>query len=496
MTNSNPDVFDRPTNEGRIDQQSYRAPESVPCLLSETAGSSYKIKDADAQNNEKSANNNDVLKAGFRDYREILGSDEKNETSDESSEGSDENSESSDESNESSDSSDESYVSSDGAALEEQEDEKDQKDEDKPGRKIPEALQKKIDGLIESLGDDEFDKRQNASKELRELGSTAWNSLEKARSHPDLEIRFRSGKILQSISEQPLTKQSNVTATHNEALAEIAKDGKISPKTAEKFEKLIKAMDGHFMSDKEYEIRRDKLDKTAYNQQGEKKDRLDALRKTSELFATKQVPPVDQVRLDFADALTKSGDKGKAIKVLGDAIKANPELRGSASFRLLARDAGAFKDKSFAETVDKATGRKNLVNNWAENKRAALYDTVDHMAHETMRKGPTDAIQKQWKTTFDELARQAKDEKGLAGIAEIAKQNGQRSLVEAFGRHGKHDDAVKLMTQMIKEDPQWVNTAWMYSMSNLNEARNNKEYSEAVKTARKTVPRRYDGQDP
>ncbi|MBX9666775.1 MAG: hypothetical protein K2X93_04110 [Candidatus Obscuribacterales bacterium] len=453
MTHSNPEVFDRTANESRIDQQ--RAPESVPCLLSEISASNCKFNNTDTQNAEKNeANNNDVLKAGFSDYREILCSD-----------------------------------GSDDSTFEATEEDGKKNEEKRAGRKLPDALQKNIDGLIESLGDDEFDKRQNASKELRELGSSAWNSLEKARSHPDPEIRLRSGRILQSISEQPLTKQSRATAMHDEALAEIAKDGKISPKTAEKFDKLISAMDGHFMSDKEYQIRRDKLDKTAYNPQGDKKGRLEALRNLSELFATKQVPPVDQVRLDFADALTKSGDKGKAIKILGDAITANPQLRDSASFRVLARDAGAFKDKSFAETVDKATGGKNLVNKWAENKRAAVYDTVDHMSHETIRKGPSEAIQKQWKITFDELAKHVQDDKGLAFVATLAKENGQRSLVEAFGCHGKPDDAIKVMTQMIKEDPKWVNAAWMFSMSDLNEARKNKEFSEAVKTARKTVPR-------
>jgi tetratricopeptide (TPR) repeat protein len=60
-------------------------------------------------------------------------------------------------------------------------------------------LAKRVDRLIEQLGDSRFPVRERAQVELAELGSTAFDALTAAQSHRDLEIAHRARTLVQSI---------------------------------------------------------------------------------------------------------------------------------------------------------------------------------------------------------------------------------------------------------------------------------------------------------
>jgi uncharacterized protein (TIGR03067 family) len=63
-----------------------------------------------------------------------------------------------------------------------------------------EAKADRVANLIRQLGDDEFEKREAASKELEAIGAPALDALRKAASHDDSEIRRRAEQILQAVT--------------------------------------------------------------------------------------------------------------------------------------------------------------------------------------------------------------------------------------------------------------------------------------------------------
>lgn len=60
-------------------------------------------------------------------------------------------------------------------------------------------LAKRVDRLIEKLGDPRFPVRERAQAELAEMGSAAFDALTAAQSHRDLEIAHRARSLVQSI---------------------------------------------------------------------------------------------------------------------------------------------------------------------------------------------------------------------------------------------------------------------------------------------------------
>jgi tetratricopeptide (TPR) repeat protein len=60
-------------------------------------------------------------------------------------------------------------------------------------------LAKRVDRLIEQLGDPRFPVRERAQAELAELGSAAFDALTAAQSHKDLEVAHRARSLVQSI---------------------------------------------------------------------------------------------------------------------------------------------------------------------------------------------------------------------------------------------------------------------------------------------------------
>src|SRR4051812_34975964 len=58
---------------------------------------------------------------------------------------------------------------------------------------------RRIGKLIEQLGDDDFDVRENATDELKALGPAARTALQKARNHRDLEVAKRARRCLEYV---------------------------------------------------------------------------------------------------------------------------------------------------------------------------------------------------------------------------------------------------------------------------------------------------------
>jgi uncharacterized protein (TIGR03067 family) len=75
-----------------------------------------------------------------------------------------------------------------------------------PGNPRGEADAGKIARLIKQLGDEDFAKRESASKELEAIGEPALDTLRKAASDGDPEVRRRAGLVIQAIAGQ-ITKR-------------------------------------------------------------------------------------------------------------------------------------------------------------------------------------------------------------------------------------------------------------------------------------------------
>jgi WD40 repeat protein len=57
-----------------------------------------------------------------------------------------------------------------------------------------------IDRLVRQLGDDDFDKREAASKALTAIGKPALRAVLRARTHPDVEVRRRAEQIFEALA--------------------------------------------------------------------------------------------------------------------------------------------------------------------------------------------------------------------------------------------------------------------------------------------------------
>jgi HEAT repeat protein len=79
-------------------------------------------------------------------------------------------------------------------------------------RTLTEADRSKAQALIEKLGDDSFEVRQQAEKDLRAMGNRIMPLLRLALKHSDLEVRNRSAKCLAAIEKDKTAPLSAVTA--------------------------------------------------------------------------------------------------------------------------------------------------------------------------------------------------------------------------------------------------------------------------------------------
>ena len=68
--------------------------------------------------------------------------------------------------------------------------------------RVPDDVAKKVAAAVKRLGDVEFEKREAASKELREVGLHAYPALEEAAKSPDAEVAKRAAALLGEIREK------------------------------------------------------------------------------------------------------------------------------------------------------------------------------------------------------------------------------------------------------------------------------------------------------
>src|SRR5262249_50209753 len=70
----------------------------------------------------------------------------------------------------------------------------------------------KGEALVGKLGDEEFEAREQATKDLKGMGPLVVPLLRQAARHPDLEVRARAQQVLASIEQNNDTPLSPVTA--------------------------------------------------------------------------------------------------------------------------------------------------------------------------------------------------------------------------------------------------------------------------------------------
>lgn len=70
------------------------------------------------------------------------------------------------------------------------------------GLHIPEGIDKQIDGAIRNLSSESFKQREDASKDLLQIGHWAYFALQKAAASPELEVAKRAQSLLIRIAEK------------------------------------------------------------------------------------------------------------------------------------------------------------------------------------------------------------------------------------------------------------------------------------------------------
>jgi HEAT repeat protein len=70
-----------------------------------------------------------------------------------------------------------------------------------------ESDDKEIARLVKQLGDDDFDKREEATARLKEIGEPALDALDKAKSSRDAEVRRRAEEIVPIIEDKLYVEQ-------------------------------------------------------------------------------------------------------------------------------------------------------------------------------------------------------------------------------------------------------------------------------------------------
>ena len=68
----------------------------------------------------------------------------------------------------------------------------------------PSKSEKEMNHLIDQLGSERFEDREQASHELSKLGKSALQSLKQAANSPDAEVRSRAHRLLKQIERPPV----------------------------------------------------------------------------------------------------------------------------------------------------------------------------------------------------------------------------------------------------------------------------------------------------
>lgn len=349
-----------------------------------------------------------------------------------------------------------------------------------PDTIVSDPMKKRISELIEKLGDEEYEVREAAQREILRIGSPAYAQLEEAkRSSPELEVRRRaSSAINQILNEKPAALRA-MTEMTLDGLAEIAMTGRVSKETRERYARFIENADDFKMGAAESRARHEFANKRLGPS-----DSLDLERATKReqlSLVAMRTSPSSQARMDYADLLIAGGDKKAAIKVLTEAVTKDPALaeHGGSKFGRLARDSGALDDKVFTKAVDTARGRENATKDWSGPK-IKVSQNLEYLQEQTTRFGLTKQIERQWNTHLDDLEKRAQQEpaqqKFLEGQLELARMN----LVEHLGASGKSERAVQLLSALSKASPQIEQTAWFKEQARVNEMPGSKKLNQPM----------------
>lgn len=365
------------------------------------------------------------------------------------------------------------------------------KEEEKPDGQNREERKKHIAGLIEQLGDDNFDVRQQASSALLKVGTAALSHLERALQHEDLEIRSRaldiSGKTLREALKTFPGDGAKVAALHSAALKELEDTGKLSDETKGKYKRPLDAMKVEEMSSLEMRTRFKELG--TRSTAGTNSERLDAMARLDELAALRRVTPLSQLRLDYADLLIKAGDRDHATKVLRGAVKDDWKLLDLPSFNVLAADSGSFKVESFIEHLKEVRVKSQMYSGSSDDvvpgERRMMLSRVGHLQQELDRKGPTAENQKHFEDLMKAMSAKATAQPDAAAFLKIQQDVATLNMVESLAHHKKSAEAIELMTKLIDQDPGWAKSAWFASYTELTGAENNERFRAAVRKARK-----------
>lgn len=361
-----------------------------------------------------------------------------------------------------------------------------EKEKAKPDGQNREETKKHLAGLIEQLGDDSFDVRQQASKALLKVGTAALSHLERALQHEDLEIRSRaldiSAKTLKEALKTFPADGAKVAALHSAALKELKDTGKLSDETIGKYERPLDAIKVKEMSSLEMRTRLEELQ--ARSSAGTNSERLDALARLDELAAMRRVTPLSQMRLDYADLLIKAGDREHATKVLRGAVADDWKLLDAASFNVLAADSGSFKIKGFIEHLKEVRVKSPMYKGDSDDvvpsERRLLSNRVRHLDQELERKGPTAENQKHFQDLMKAMS--ARPEQTFVKAWQA---NATQKMISSLAHHKKSAEAIEMMTKLVEEDPAWAKSAWFGDYTKLTGAENNQRFRDAVRKAAK-----------
>lgn len=363
---------------------------------------------------------------------------------------------------------------------------------------VPEQMRKRVADLIEKLGDEEYEVREEAQREILRIGSPALAQLQKTKeSTTDLEVRERArSAITQIINERPAALRA-MSELKLDGLAEIGMTGRVSKATREKYEKFIKDANDLKMGTTERKQREELANKNfpkitaplPFPLQAQfDRDQQDysALERaaTREQFSLRamEMDPASQARMDYADLLITSGDKKTAIKVLTEAVTKNPNLgkySESDTFKKLARESGALTDKAFNRAVDATTGKENTTKDWSGFKVYKMAQDVGYLDEQAARFGMTKQLDRQWDKLLTDLEQRAVNEPDQRKLLEGHLERSRMKFVEHLSASGKTEKATQLLSTLLKADPEIGETTWFRKAARMNEMKAAKKVDQA-----------------
>lgn len=329
------------------------------------------------------------------------------------------------------------------------------------------AKDKSFQSLLEKLNDEEWPVREQASKELVKAGSKYFDLLLDAqKNHPELEVRGRAGAAVRAILNNRPAALNQMGDLLDEAIADVAKTGKLSKVIRDKYESFIKTADILKLSRTEDQERREfakpRFDKDTSTERARTREVLNLI--------AMRTAPSSQARMDYAGQLIAGGDSKSAVKVLTDAVEKDPSLArlgDSDTLRKLARESNAINDKDFIKAMSMAGNESNLAKDWTQPK-AKIVQEIGHLREQTSRFGMTKSNENEWNRMAKDLHKRAQNEPAMRDFLQHQLQLVKRNMVEFYGADEKPQKAWPLLAEMVNAKPGW---GWSESPWLVNQVR-------------------------